>query len=317
MTTNKLAVLVVIALFINGCAVFNRENTPILNAFEKYCVPEDKTFRIISSPVIIPTGLVAVSIDALVVHPISVVDDAADDTVDLLWDNINWDKKYVTECASIAPRIVCSPIILTGDFLGRSLFDIDGRHKRYHDDEEKNRLQKKLEEAENYMASAEDLFLKNQFDAAQEKVTLALSLNPANQKALKLKIRILIASAKHPQARDHLRAYNNYLCDKEIADDILWQLNKHGKSSMQMLLLLEESSINLARNKVCDDMAIRYIKEGLEPLLLSEDRAIVLQTVRAIGAFRNDYAREVLKKIVNENDPVLSSIAEMLIHRYR
>ncbi|MBU1052292.1 MAG: hypothetical protein KKC46_00500 [Proteobacteria bacterium] len=316
MTINKLIIFVVIVLFLNGCAVFNRNNTPILNTFEKYCVPEDKTLRVISSPLIIPTGLVAVSIDALVVHPISVVDDAAADTVDLLWDNINWDKEYVTECALLVPRTVCSPIILTGDFLGRSLFDIDGRHKRYYGEEEKYRLQKKLEESENYLASAEDLFLKKQFDAAQEKASLALSLNPANQKALKLKIRILIASAKYPQTRDHLRGYNKYLCDKEIADDILWQLNNKGKSSIQMLLILEESSISLARNKVCDDMAIRYIKEGIEPLLISEDRAIVLQAVRAIGAFRNDYAREVLKRIVIEKDPVISCIAEMLLKRY-
>jgi hypothetical protein len=116
-----------LALFFCGCAFLNRDNTPAFNFVEKKLWPEKTVWKIASSPVVVPLGLVAVITDAVVIHPASVVDDAAGDTGDVLWDNFHWDKKFVTACASIPCRGIATPPFFTGNFLGRSLFDIPSR----------------------------------------------------------------------------------------------------------------------------------------------------------------------------------------------
>ena len=110
-----------------GCAFANRDNTPTLNLVEDNLWPDSTGARVLLFPVIFPTGLVAVVLDTFIVHPVSVIDDAIEDTGDVLWDNWDWDTEYVTECASIPWRALMTPLFFTGDLLGRSIFDISDR----------------------------------------------------------------------------------------------------------------------------------------------------------------------------------------------
>ena len=118
-------VLAIAVLFLcAGCAVFNRDNTPTVNLVEERLIPAENPARTLSYPVMIPVGLVAVIIDCVIVHPVTVADDAFGDTTDALWDCFEWDTEYVTECGSLVPRTLLTPIVFTGCFLGRSTFDI-------------------------------------------------------------------------------------------------------------------------------------------------------------------------------------------------
>lgn len=123
-----LACLLVAAL--QGCAFMNRDNTPALNMVEEQLWPEATGWRIAVFPVVFPVGLVAVIVDAMVIHPATVIDDAAGDTGDVLWDNWEWDDHYVTECTILPWRAVVTPFVFIGDFLGRSFFDIPTRADR-------------------------------------------------------------------------------------------------------------------------------------------------------------------------------------------
>jgi hypothetical protein len=124
------ALLVLIGLNLllcGGCAVFNRENTPALNFVEQHMVPKDRTVRALSFPVVVPVGLVAATADMFLLHPLSVAKDAWDDTNELLWENLDWDNRFVTTTVLNAPRVAAMPVLFTGDFLARSSFDISRR----------------------------------------------------------------------------------------------------------------------------------------------------------------------------------------------
>ncbi len=120
------AVLLAPAVF-GGCAIMNRDNTPLLNLVEDNLWPESTGMRIVTFPVVFPAGAVAVLLDAVIVHPTMIVDDSLGDTKDVLWDNWEWDEKYVTECACLPWRTLFTPLIFTGCFLGRALFDFPER----------------------------------------------------------------------------------------------------------------------------------------------------------------------------------------------
>jgi len=141
-----LAVALLLPALLSGCACFNKDNVPTLNFVEKHLVPESTTGQVVASPVLFPIGLVALGLDIAIVHPAMVVPDAASDTKDALWDHFDWDKMYVTGCAALPWRTFGTPVVFTGDFLGRAFFDVAGKAK--HSDElEKAR---KLVEEEKY-----------------------------------------------------------------------------------------------------------------------------------------------------------------------
>ena len=122
-----LVAMVGAVMLCTGCAVFNRDNTPVLNFVEDSLLPETNPARSIAYPLLLPVGLVAVTIDGVIIRPISVADDAVLDTKEDLWEDFNWKERYVTECVLLIPRTAFTPIVLVGYFLGRSTFDIEPR----------------------------------------------------------------------------------------------------------------------------------------------------------------------------------------------
>jgi hypothetical protein len=117
-------------LLLTGCAFLNRDNTPLLNLVEEELWPESTGARVAVFPVVFPLGFAAVLTDAVVVHPVSVVGDAIEDTGDALWDDWDWENRYMTECAVLPWRAVATPIFFGGDFLGRAMFDVPRRAEK-------------------------------------------------------------------------------------------------------------------------------------------------------------------------------------------
>lgn len=147
----ELTALIALPFVLSGCAFLNRDNTPTFNWVEKHLWPEGSGKRALAFPVVFPLGFAAVVTDAFVVHPVTVIDDAADDTRRALWEEFDWDQHYLTECAALPWRTVATPIMFTGDFLGRSLFDVSNaaEHSNSNDGLQKTgkNRDKKLAEA--------------------------------------------------------------------------------------------------------------------------------------------------------------------------
>lgn len=136
MKTRLLIFFIILLASSPGCAFMNRDNTLLFNQVEEHLVPEDTGWQVAAFPLTFPVGLVALTIDAAIIHPGSVVLDTAEDTADALWDNFDWDEQYVTECAQLPWRAIFTPVVFTGAYLGRSFFDIPRRAAEEREDEE-------------------------------------------------------------------------------------------------------------------------------------------------------------------------------------
>ncbi len=112
------------ALLLAGCAFLNRANTPTLNLVEENLWPETTAKRAVVFPLVFPISVAALATDAVIIHPISVIDDSARDTRDALWDDLDWNASYMTESVALPWRTVGTPVIFVSDLLLRSLFDV-------------------------------------------------------------------------------------------------------------------------------------------------------------------------------------------------
>jgi len=85
--------------------------------------PSSTTGRWLAAPLALPVGLVAGVADAVVLHPISQVDDAWIDTVDVVWDfrgSTDFRTVLLTPLSAVA-----TPVVFGVTWLWRSVFDID------------------------------------------------------------------------------------------------------------------------------------------------------------------------------------------------
>jgi hypothetical protein len=119
--------LLLILLLCAGCAVFDRDNRRTLNAMDEHLAPESTAARWAVAPVGLPAGIVALVLDAVIVHPSTVFDDAWDDTVDLLWtprDETRFRRAILLPLVTIA-----TPFVYLGDWLGRACLAIPPREE--------------------------------------------------------------------------------------------------------------------------------------------------------------------------------------------
>jgi hypothetical protein len=157
---------ILLASSLGGCAIMNRDNTPLLNMVEENLWPESMGAQVAVFPLVFPTGIAAVVVDAVLIHPILVIDDALSDTSDILWEEWDFDEHYMTHCMTIPWRAVLSPLIFSFDFLGRSLFDIPNRA-----DVERQRAAR---DAEMLARAEEEARQVNRYTSWQESVTVLL-----------------------------------------------------------------------------------------------------------------------------------------------
>jgi hypothetical protein len=124
MRARSLLPLLALGFVLGGCAWANRDNRPVWNAFEEHLVPEGDTAFLVSLPLTVPGGVLAILIDTFIAHPIQVGDDAWNDAGDV-WDDMDWREQYYTEMAQLPFRAILTPIVFVGSFLSRSLFDTE------------------------------------------------------------------------------------------------------------------------------------------------------------------------------------------------
>ena len=84
-TVNRIVSLLVVSLAAS-CAVENHERRKLLNYLDANWAPSSTSGRWLASPIALPVGVLAGATDAVVLHPISQIDDAWVDTVDVVWD---------------------------------------------------------------------------------------------------------------------------------------------------------------------------------------------------------------------------------------
>lgn len=108
-----------------GCAMGNEDRRLVLNHLDANYAPESATGRWLAAPVALPVSLVAFAADAVVVHPVSQVDDAWGDTVEALW---TFDTSSGFRSALVTPlSALATPVVLPTCWLFRSVFDVDDR----------------------------------------------------------------------------------------------------------------------------------------------------------------------------------------------
>lgn len=326
-----LAVLSGLLISLNGCAVFNRQNTPALNMVEKHLVPKEQPGRALSYPLIIPVGAVAATMDMFIFHPVSVISDAWDDTEDMLWKKLDWDKQYATTTASIIPRTTLTPVVLTTDFLVRSCFDIGRRGNTSGTTVDKSEYARRQQERKNQemmlVKQAEDAFNAGRLEVAITSSEKALALNHYQYQAAAIKACALLKSGKLEPVLA-MPVYQNIF--KNEAFMILFAEKLSGASpheAIQLLSLLERNHYYMdatARKPLRQPAALgkqplveqathgeTKLLEAVKKSLRHEDRAIQLKTVQVLVInSRSFYGfKQLLLDVANGPDPVLAFVA--------
>ena len=108
----------------SSCAFLRPENRRTLNYLDANLAPQSATARILLSPVALPVGVAAGVADAVVVHPLTQVDEAWRDTLDVLWD---YDQSSSFRQVLLTPlSVLATPLVFAGDWFCRAVFDLGG-----------------------------------------------------------------------------------------------------------------------------------------------------------------------------------------------
>ena len=229
--TRMLLVLLGLSL-LAGCAFMNRDNTPTLNLVEEHVIPDETVWKV----VLFPVGFLAVVADAVVVHPIAMIPEAAGDTGEALWENFEWEEKYVTECAVLPWRVIGTPFVFTGTWIGRALFDIERRGAREKEREEEERTRRGAEEA---VKAAQALLLSGR---ASEALDLAVGAYDeardlgVTDKA-KRRLVVVILEAAHESGR----------YEELLREDVLELLDDLPGETLELLETMQASESATAR----------------------------------------------------------------------
>ncbi|PNV74530.1 hypothetical protein [Leptospira inadai] len=109
------------SVFLSDCAVLERKNRALTNYLDEKVTPESAPAQIALAPIIIPVGVLSLLLDAFVLHPISVIPDALEDTYKVIWKDPTGGVVFQT--IVFLPKLAVSPVFFLVDFLGRSGID--------------------------------------------------------------------------------------------------------------------------------------------------------------------------------------------------
>jgi hypothetical protein len=107
-----------------GCAVTEEANRRTLNALDRHLAPPTAVGRWAAAPVALPLSLASLAADALVVHPLTVFDDAWRDTDEWLWTP-NPSESRFRRAVLFPLTVMATPVIYVGDWMARAVFAID------------------------------------------------------------------------------------------------------------------------------------------------------------------------------------------------
>ncbi|QEM68829.1 hypothetical protein FO488_12115 [Geobacter sp. FeAm09] len=303
-----------------GCAVFNRDNTPALNFVEQHLIPKENPGRALSYPLVIPVGLTAATLDMFLFHPLSVTADAWHDTSDLLWDNMDWDRHYVTTSASIVPRVAAVPLVFTGDFLARSSFDIShgrGGSSTSKSSPEPERERKRTEAKKN-LDMARQALAQQDLDTAIRLADEVVATGHYQYEAGVIKDVVLLK--RHAPDALFAMPFNGRMFGDPLFVETYADLLANGSPAERMQLLAIFDRFYFAVGTTIsiqgkNGTPLSFLMPALEKNLTDEDRAIRMKTMQALGKFqRSDKGvRALLEGVARGSDPVLATAAKSLL----
>jgi len=128
----KLLIIAGLVISVGGCAILNEDNRRALNQLDNISKPESTAARIALAPLAIPIGTVAGAVDMVLIHPVCVIPDAADDVYELYWKPRDMD--FLRKSLMVPISVVLTPPTFVGDWLMRSIFDIRSPDRVKEDD---------------------------------------------------------------------------------------------------------------------------------------------------------------------------------------
>jgi len=307
-------------LVCGGCAVFNRNNTPALNFVERNIIPKENPGRALFYPLAIPIGATAVSLDMFLIHPATVVGDAWDDTVSMLWEkHLDWEGHYMTTSASLLPRAVATPLVAGGAFLGRSAFDISPRRKtsaasQADDKAARQAVEAKRKEQQEKVAQARRSLEAGDPDTALRLANEVLAQDGNHNEATVIKATVLLEH-RDLVAVAALSRSRLFFGDARFAENFVKLLtNGTGVERMQLLVMLDGSGSSLPLYGK-GTPSLPLLMAALEKDLADSDRAIQLKTMQLLGRYQygNSQARLLLEGVAKGSDPVLAVAAKGLL----
>lgn len=115
-------ILLLMVLLSSGCAAFRENNRPLTNYLDSKINPETTTGKVALAPVAVPLGFCSLTLDAAVAYPVAKLPGAVNDTTDIVWRNPSGG--YMREVFLFAPKVVITPVVFTGVFIGKGYFDL-------------------------------------------------------------------------------------------------------------------------------------------------------------------------------------------------
>jgi len=106
-----------------NCAVFDARNRRLTNRLDEIIAPESTAARAALAPVIVPVGTASLTLDLILIHPFSTIPDCAVDAHEIIWENPRGGT--VRQIFFFIPKVIATPIFFVGDFLLRSMLNVD------------------------------------------------------------------------------------------------------------------------------------------------------------------------------------------------
>lgn len=111
-------------LITSNCAFTNARNRPVTTYLDEVVTIEPKSTatRILVAPVAIPVGLLTLTSDIVIIHPVSSLYPASIDAYKYLWADPSGGPIFQTFL--FIPKLVLTPPFILLDTVVRSLFDV-------------------------------------------------------------------------------------------------------------------------------------------------------------------------------------------------
>lgn len=109
-----------------ACSMLRTDNRRTLNALDAAFTPDSTAGKVALAPVALPVGLAAFAADLTIVHPVVTLDDAWDDTTDLLWTPRG--ESTLRKVLFVPVAAVATPVVFAVDWFGRWLLPVESNH---------------------------------------------------------------------------------------------------------------------------------------------------------------------------------------------
>jgi hypothetical protein len=110
-----------------ACSMFRTDNRRTLNLLDRELTPKDTAAKVALAPIALPVGVAAFAADLAVVHPVATIDNAWNDTEELLWRSR--DESALRRALVVPIAAIATPFVFAGDWFGRWLLPITSEDK--------------------------------------------------------------------------------------------------------------------------------------------------------------------------------------------